>query len=86
MEVKAGRCSIDFVIGGKVALEVDGEYWHRDKSYPQDKLDYITANGLQRVHVTGAEVLCDPLKSVMLPLVQMLLSGKDCEVDPSQTN
>ena len=43
-EVKMGRYSIDFLILNKIALEIDGEYWHRNQKDRDSRKNQVIQN------------------------------------------
>lgn len=57
-EFKLGRYSIDFAIPDKkIAIEVDGEYWHRNKERDMRKNEYIISQqGWSLIRLSESEV------------------------------
>ena len=56
-ELRLGRYSIDFaIVDRKIAIEVDGEYWHRNTQRDARKQDYIIANGWRLIRLPEIEV------------------------------
>ena len=57
-EAKMGRYSIDFLIPNlRVALEIDGVYWHQDKARDQRKTNFLESRDWKVVRVTDFELL-----------------------------
>jgi len=51
-ECKIGRYSIDFYIPSKrIAIEADGEYWHKDSSRDKRKNKFLNKNGISVLRV-----------------------------------
>ena len=56
-EAKMGRYSVDFLlINLNIALEVDGEYWHRNKEKDDRKDAYMLSKGFSVVRITDTEL------------------------------
>ena len=56
-EAKMGRYSIDFLLADlRIALEVDGTYWHRDPKRDARKMAYLEAHGWAVCRITDLEI------------------------------
>lgn len=56
-ECQVGRYSIDFALPAlKIALEVDGEYWHQDTSKESRRTRYLERHGWRVARITDTEI------------------------------
>jgi very-short-patch-repair endonuclease/endogenous inhibitor of DNA gyrase (YacG/DUF329 family) len=56
-EAAIGRYSVDFLLPQRrVALEVDGAYWHQDANRDARKDRYLTRHGWQVIRITEANI------------------------------
>jgi len=56
-EVKIGRYAVDFaMINYRIAIEIDGVYWHRDASRDARKTNFLLARGWQVIRITEDEM------------------------------
>jgi very-short-patch-repair endonuclease len=74
-EYQVGRYSIDFYLPGYgIAVECDGEYWHRAKKDKDARRDvYLEDRGLTMVHLYGPDIRQDIdslLAQELLPLIE----------------
>jgi very-short-patch-repair endonuclease len=60
-EFQIGRYSIDFFLPNlNIALEVDGKYWHQNKTRDQKKNQYLADRGLKVVRISDTEIESAP--------------------------
>ncbi len=56
-EKKFGRYSVDFFLyKNNIALEVDGDYWHKNKEKDQRKDDYLTSCKLKVIRIKSSAI------------------------------
>jgi very-short-patch-repair endonuclease len=56
-EVRVGRYVVDFLLSAlNIALEADGDYWHRDTARDQRKTVYLNKHGLRVVRIRESEL------------------------------
>jgi len=56
-EAALGRYCVDFLLpDSRVALEVDGTYWHQDGAREARRDRYIAKHGWRAVHVLDSEI------------------------------
>ena len=66
-EAKIGRYSIDFLLFlDRVALEVDGDYWHRDYSRDERKDTFLAAHGWRVVRIPEKAIKSGVLISLIV--------------------
>lgn len=64
-EYKIGRWSIDiFVQKHNVAIECDGEYWHRDSERDKRKDKYLKSIGIRVIRLPEKDIRNNPDKCV----------------------
>lgn len=61
---KVGRYFVDFLVQGRVVIECDGEYWHRDGQKERRRDSALHAKGLFVFHLSGKEILRDAVACV----------------------
>ena len=49
---------VDFLVGS-VAIEIDGEYWHRDKDYDDRRSEVIRSLGFDIIRIRAADITQD---------------------------
>ena len=74
-EHRVGRYSVDFYLPNyEIAIECDGEYWHRDRIEKDAERDkYLEERGLTVVHLYGPHIREDIrglLAKKLLPLIE----------------
>lgn len=55
---KIGSYYVDFLIG-KIAIEIDGEYWHKDKTYDEKRDFFITSSGITIIRIKASDITKD---------------------------
>jgi len=79
-EVQAGPGAVDFLVLGRVALEVDGEYWHRHRKESQRKQDAIMKAGWIQARVAEAELADHPKDAVSRALILALVGIREAKI------
>src|SRR3990167_1699463 len=82
-EAKMGRYSVDFLLSDlRVALEVDGEYWHRDPKRDAQKDKYLHKYGWNVIRLSEVEI--DNTQHLDRLIIDTLQSVADIQINPLQ--
>ena len=56
-EAKIGRYSVDFLLSNhRIALEVDGTYWHQDLARDTRKTKFLNSHGWRVIRISDVEI------------------------------
>jgi very-short-patch-repair endonuclease len=62
---RVGRYWPDFVIFGRVVIECDGDYWHKDAKKEQRRDNYLMDRGYFVFHLREKDIIADALECVL---------------------
>ena len=63
-QVRIGQWTVDFLVGDRIVVEVDGDYWHSKPEVAEKdkrKDSWLTENGYVPCHIRESELGDDPL-------------------------
>jgi very-short-patch-repair endonuclease len=84
-EAKMGRYSIDFLLTDKrVAIEIDGIYWHRDMVKDARKTRYLNNLGWHVLRITDLEIShIQDLGSFIINSLKCITRHQSPDINPS---
>lgn len=84
-EARIGRYSIDFLLTDlRVALEIDGTYWHRDPKRDERKSRYLATYGWFVIRISDIEIKnTGNLSSLIVERINMVTNRKLSNLQPT---